>query len=192
MITLYQVIYSQHLHSPTHAPGWTSSINTARPTHPCLREHRAQVQDTTSRKHEEAVIWAWYGFDHPWIKNCRNLPTTRETRSRWYVEKTYKLSNYEKKKREGRITIRNRKTSSRSRWGGALGCGDMRLLLFLPSIACIWAWEHWCHCLKLRPLVLRQSKNLKHPMLYPHNSQWSFLNHDLLQITHSFCSASAF
>ena len=90
MITLYQVIYSQHLHSPTHAPGWTSSINTARPTHPCLR---AQVQDTTSRKHEEAVIWAWYAFDHPRIGDCRNLPTTRETWSRWsgdarwYVER---------------------------------------------------------------------------------------------------------
>ena len=135
MITLYQVIYSQHLHSPTHAPGWTSSINTARPTHPCLREHRAQVQDTTSRKHERSCDMSLIWFRS--AQNCRNLPTTRETRSRWYVEKTYKLSNYEKKKREGRITIRNRKTSSRSRWGGTLGCGDMRLLLFLPSIACI-------------------------------------------------------
>ena len=140
---------------------------------------------------KEAVIWAWYAFDHPRIgksaNHKRDMISMKWGRSVVCgTEETCKLSNYEKKKREGRITIRNRKTSSRSRWGGTLGCGDMRLLLFLPSIACIWAWEHWCHCLKLRPLVLRQSKNLKHPMLYPHNSQLSFLNHDFLQITHSF------
>ena len=91
MITLYQVIYSQHLHSPTHAPGWTSSINTARPTHPCLREHRAQVQDTTSRKHERSCDMSLIWFRS--AQNCRNLPTTRETWSRWsgdarwYVER---------------------------------------------------------------------------------------------------------
>ena len=49
MITLYQVIYSQHLLRPTHAPGWTSSINMAGPTH---TQHRTQVQDTTLRTYE--------------------------------------------------------------------------------------------------------------------------------------------
>ena len=147
---------------------------------------------------KEAVIWAWYAFDQPRIgksaNHKRDMISMKWGRSVVCgTEETCKLSNYEKKKREGRITIRNRKTSSRSRWGGTLGCGDMRLLLFLPSIACIWAWEHWCHCLKLRPLVLKAKQEFKAPNAVP--IQFSMVipeSRFSTNYTFVHCSASAF